>query len=150
LRGDVSTESVWYKEGLRFSCEQCGTCCRGAGYVWLDLPTIAAIAEYLKLSPEDFTRKYVRRVGTRLSLIEKPNYDCIVWDEQKGCIIYEVRPLQCRTFPFWHENLESPDAWRGVSRRCRGVGKGDAYSVQQIHRIRDGEAEASASALSPA
>ena len=37
-------------------------------------------------------------------------YDCVFLKEdpergRKTCSIYPVRPLQCRTWPFWPENL---------------------------------------------
>ena len=32
----VSSDSLWYKDGLAFTCTQCGNCCTGGpGYVWL-------------------------------------------------------------------------------------------------------------------
>lgn len=143
----MSSDPVWYQDGLRFACEQCGGCCRGPGYVWLNEARIKAMADYLRMSSEEFTSKFVRRIGARLSLTEKPDYDCVFWEGGPGCVVYDVRPRQCRTFPFWPENIESPSAWRGVGRRCPGVGHGNLYSVEQIHRVRDGKAEASVAEL---
>ena len=68
-------------------------------------PEIEAIAGFLGISIAEFGRRYLRRVGGSLSLTEKPNHDCIFWDD--GCTVYPVRPTQCRTFPFWPENLET-------------------------------------------
>lgn len=54
-------------------------------------------------STDAFIRKYTRQVGHRFSLIEKPwgdgEHACIFFAGQ--CMIYDVRPKQCRTFPFW-------------------------------------------------
>jgi len=147
LPDETSTESVWYQDGLRFACEQCGDCCRGPGYVWLSEARIKALADCLQVSPNEFTSKFVRRVGARLSLTEKPNYDCVFWEDGEGCVVYDARPRQCRTFPFWPENIESASAWRDIGRRCPGVGKGHLYSVEQIRRVQDGKAEASVAAL---
>ena len=29
----------------------------------------------------------------------------------RACTVYPVRPLQCRTWPFWPENLSSKQSW---------------------------------------
>ena len=53
-------------------------------------PEVEAIAGFLGLSIPDFGRRYLRRIGGSLSLTEKPNHDCIFW--QNGCTVYSVRP----------------------------------------------------------
>jgi Fe-S-cluster containining protein len=117
----------WYKEGLRFSCTQCGKCCTGSpGYVWIDESAIAEMAAYLNISAEQFTLLYTRKVGDRLSLKEDPEtYDCIFL-KGRACRIYEARPKQCRTFPWWKENLESRAAWAEAAKRCEGIGVEEA------------------------
>jgi Fe-S-cluster containining protein len=64
----------------------------------------------------------------QLSLKEKANYDCIFW--KNGCSVYEARPLQCRTFPFWPSILRSAGSWEAVS--CPGRGKGALHSMKEI------------------
>ena len=89
----------WYRKGLRFECSQCGDCCRGPGFVWVDASEIAALAGFLEISEETFGRTYLRRVEGSTALIDNPHMDCIFWDQ--GCTVYSARPKQCRTFPFW-------------------------------------------------
>lgn len=112
----------WYKDGLRFACTQCGQCCTGApGYVWIDEKEILEMALFLKISVEEFTRTYTRQVNGRLSLKEFPkSYDCIFL-RGKQCMLYGSRPRQCRTFPFWPENIESKKSWEETGKRCEGV-----------------------------
>jgi Fe-S-cluster containining protein len=126
-------ETPWYRDGLRFSCTQCGNCCTGApGYVWVDPEEIARLAGSLGLETEAFSRKYVRRVGNRLSLIERANGDCVFWRSDQGCTVYDARPVQCRTWPFWEENLETPADWKRVQRGCPGAGTGDFFPLEAI------------------
>jgi Fe-S-cluster containining protein len=99
-------------------------------------PEIEAVASFLGLTIDDFGRRYLRRIGRSLSLTEKPNHDCIFWDD--GCTVYEARPTQCRTFPFWPENLETEGAWEAVSRQCPGVGQGKHYELVEIRRLSGG------------
>jgi len=48
-----------------------------------------------------------------------------------------VRPLQCRTWPFWRSNLEQ-SAWEGPVRACcPGIGTGTLHSAEQVDAIAD-------------
>lgn len=127
----------WYAGGLRFECTQCGACCAGApGYVWVDTREIAAIAAHLGLAVEAFTRRHTRRVGLRLSLLELPGGDCEFLvrqaDGRTRCAIHAVRPLQCRTWPFWKSNLESRADWAAAGRECPGIDQGAHHPLPVI------------------
>ena len=131
----------WYREGLRFECTQCGDCCTGApGYVWVTHAETEKIARFLDLTPTKFRKEYVRKVGRRYSLIERANGDCIFFNQ--GCTVYPARPKQCRTFPFWPENLNSGKAWEKLESECPGTGKGKLYRLEDIELIRRGGDEA--------
>jgi Fe-S-cluster containining protein len=148
----------WYANGLRFTCSQCGNCCTGGpGYVWISDEEVARLAKKLRLSVEETLIRYCRRVGKRISLRESRNaqglYDCVFLVEQRverkladgqtitttlrTCTAYEARPLQCRTWPFWAENLEDEKAWRTAGRKCYGMGTGKEWSVEEIERIKN-------------
>lgn len=125
--------STWYQEGLAFRCTRCGHCCTGApGYVWVSHDEIRQLAEFRGEEVREFSSKFVRRVRNRHSLIEKPGGDCIFWDKEAGCTVYPARPVQCRTWPFWPENVESPEAWEQVCQVCPGSGHGRLYTVEEI------------------
>ena len=64
------------------------------------------------------------------SIREDETGRCIYYEN--GCSIYPVRPLQCRTFPFWPEYLRSPESWDEAARRCPGVNQGRIYSKAEI------------------
>lgn len=126
-------EKPWYRDGLAFECTRCGACCTGApGYVWVTPEEIADLAGHLGLAIEAFSRRYVRQVGGRLSLIERPNGDCIFWERAAGCTVYPARPAQCRTWPFWPENLETPADWERTVGACPGAGRGRFFSLEEI------------------
>jgi Fe-S-cluster containining protein len=156
---ESETELPWYGGGLRFTCTQCGNCCTGGpGYVWISNVEIQRLADHLKLTTRQVIRKYLRKIGSRYSLKENRNargeYDCIFLTEEKraprngeqivytkrGCSIYPVRPLQCRTWPFWDGNLISPEAWRNSSERCHGMNNGSrVFSMKEIESLRDAQ-----------
>ncbi len=127
----------WYKEGLRFKCTGCGQCCTGSpGYVWIKEEEAQLMASALQISLEEFVRKYTRRVGNQISLRENPrNFDC-VFLEGKQCKVYSARPKQCRTFPWWKENVETQALWKEASDRCEGINHPDAplISLEEIQK----------------
>lgn len=133
----------WYApQGLCFTCTGCGNCCRGpeTGYVFVEAPEIEALAKRLNLSLDEFGRTYLRQVSKgRISLTEKPNLDCIFWSEAGGCAVYEDRPIQCRTFPFWPEVIESPEAWDEEADHCKGMNHGRRYTPQEMERLANNE-----------
>jgi Fe-S-cluster containining protein len=123
----------WYHEGLAFTCTRCGACCTGApGYVWVSIDEIEDLARHRGETLEQFSAKFVRQVGTHHSLVERPNGDCIFWDRQAGCTVYAARPAQCRAWPFWPENLETPEQWQRIERICPGAGQGQMHTLDQI------------------
>jgi Fe-S-cluster containining protein len=102
--------------------------------VFLSPGDLRRLAASLAMPESSFIQVYCRwiREGERehLSLKERANFDCIFWKE--GCTVYQVRPLQCRTFPFWPRNLDSPEDWERVSRECPGAGRGDLHEAKEI------------------
>lgn len=138
----VGTKSKWYIRGLNFECARCGRCCSGPGegYIWVSRPEIEFIADYLKMPVAQVRKKYLRRIGLRTSIIEDPaNKDCIFLERSRGgrfCRIYEVRPNQCRTWPFWSNNLKNINTWNEAAKRCSGINRGRRYSCEEIEKIR--------------
>lgn len=126
----------WYKEGLRFKCTGCGKCCTGSpGYVWLSEEDITRLVSFLKISRSDFLKKYTRRIGQNISLLEdKISYDCVFLKEGRFCTVYEARPKQCSKFPWWKENVKTPEAWEEEAERCEGINHNEAplISLKEI------------------
>ncbi len=131
----ASTEtSVWYADGLRFTCTRCGACCTGApGYVWVTDEELERIAEFLGCDVREVRHRYTKRARAGRTLIEQENGDCVFYDRQgKACTIYPVRPVQCRTWPFWPGNVANPQAWAATCQICPGAGRGRLHSADEI------------------
>jgi Fe-S-cluster containining protein len=126
----------WYKDGLRFQCTGCGDCCTGApGFVWVNKEDIAALAAEVELDVAEFEERYVRQIGVRKSLIEYDNGDCVFFDgKTRKCRVYVARPRQCRTWPFWDSNIQTPEAWAETCRVCPGSGNGPLYQLEAIEQ----------------
>ncbi|MBS0629777.1 MAG: YkgJ family cysteine cluster protein [Verrucomicrobia bacterium] len=112
----------WYKDGLPFKCTGCGMCCTGSpGFVWVSEEEIVEMAKALDIPVLDFAKRYCRLVEGEISLKEDPeNFDCVFLKDKK-CLVYKARPKQCRTFPFWRENLRTKEDWEETAQRCEGI-----------------------------
>lgn len=124
------------KTGVRFECQGSGRCCvsrGGYGFVYLSKEDRRALAKQLNLTTSQFTRRYCTKTEGWFHLREQGK-DC-VFLEGSRCRVYEARPTQCRTWPFWPENMNAR-AWnRDVLKFCPGVGKGKWYSPQEISAL---------------
>ncbi len=87
------------------SCE--GNCCIGeSGYIWISIDEIDILAQYLNLSIQETVDKYLFKAKYKYSIkekqISKDSFACVFFDlDKKQCSIYDARPKQCKTFPFW-------------------------------------------------
>ena len=101
------------------------------------------MAEYLEVTVKEFFERYTRTVEGRPSLDEikrsRGQFDCIFlrWDEEgkSQCSIYPVRPTQCRTWPFWPENIRSRRDWEAAAKTCPGMACSDGNFVP-VERVR--------------
>ena len=104
--------NIMREEGFTYSfnpnaCETCeGRCCTGeSGYIYVTKDEIIKIAQLLELEVNEFVKKYLFKKGYKYSIREmmhNDSYECVFYNrESNGCNIYDARPLQCKTFPFW-------------------------------------------------
>jgi hypothetical protein len=123
----------WFAEGLKFKCTGCGKCCTGSpGYVYLSHQDLENLSNHFGITQEEFTQKYCRFIDGQYALLEKPEpYDCIFL-EKNQCTVYEARPIQCKTFPWWVYHLREPRDWEQAAKRCEGINHPDAELVPSL------------------
>jgi len=125
MKSSIISEDGYSYQFSPSACDTCGgACCTGAsGYIWVKYPEIEKMADFLNLTIEEFASSYLKKVKHRYSLIEKRldenNFACIFFNnELKQCSIYDVRPRQCRTFPFWETFKNNEEE---VKNECPGI-----------------------------
>jgi Fe-S-cluster containining protein len=138
--------------GLRFGCTMCGNCCSGPpGFVLFTEAEGRAISERLGISYERFLAEYTEDTPRGRSIREKPGprgFDCVLLDRDSipgkaVCGVYELRPAQCRTWPFWPHLLRSRDDWVRAKATCPGLDAGRLYAPEEIRIIRDNQTQGS-------
>lgn len=131
-------KSKWYSEGIRFECQGSGKCCssRGEyGFVYLTKDDVLAASKALRMKPAKFIEEHCQYDEGQLCLKDDPaSPDCIFLDGNR-CDIYEGRPMQCRTWPFWPEVMNAKSWSKNVQEFCPGVDKGRLYSQEEIESI---------------
>ena len=129
-------KTQFYESGLNFSCKRCSACCRyEPGFVFLSDEDLIKLCKVLKLDRKSLLAVYCRWVtdwkgDEALSLKEKSNKDCIMWNN--GCTVYDARPFQCVSFPFWESILTSKEAWKIAGSDCPGIDTGALHTKETI------------------
>lgn len=142
--------------GLRFSCTMCGNCCTGPeGYVLLSDAEASALAQRFQITLDEFFERYTHPTHHGRSLREvatektpQPVAASMVWrdcvfldrDTIPGkaiCSVYDARPGQCKSWPFWPSNLKDQASWERTKRTCPGTDTGTLVPVEQIRIQRD-------------
>ncbi|GAB4379067.1 MAG: hypothetical protein Kow0042_28060 [Calditrichia bacterium] len=123
------------KSGLKFECLECGECCRlPGGRVEVSIAEAQGIAHYLNVGFSEFLDEYCQMTEEGISLKDSEELHCVFLEDNR-CRIYPIRPLQCRTFPFWPENLKSAYRWIGVKTFCPGINRGKHFSPEFIESV---------------
>ncbi|MCF8067815.1 MAG: YkgJ family cysteine cluster protein [Desulfobacterales bacterium] len=121
----------FFDTGIRFECRQCGTCCTGEpGSVLVSAEEVSAISAFLKIEVWAFIERYLYPFRGSFSIREHPDGRCLFYEN--GCTIYPVRPTQCKTYPFWFNNMRSKDRWIKTTRECPGIGQGRLFIKEDL------------------
>ncbi len=129
--GIETHQSYFFDNGLYFKCKQCGTCCTGSpGIVRVKQDEIENIAGFLSVPVQEFMQENICSYGPGYSIREHQDGRCYFFNDQ--CDIYDVRPVQCRTFPFWFKHLRNKASWIKIAKECPGIGQGKYYSKEKI------------------
>lgn len=123
-------------QGIRFVClPGCSNCCSiPDGFVFLSEQEARRIAYDLEMDFTEFKNFFIREIDDQLALVDGEDEAC-VFLEKGRCMIYEQRPLQCRTFPFWKENMETAKRWQQTKQVCPGIDQGRLFSKEEIGEI---------------
>lgn len=125
---------------LRFSCTECGECCRRPGVVVLASDEMEAIAAHLGVSVQTLIEECAIEPRGDVWWIRLRNNPCPLLVEDR-CSVHAVKPRQCRAYPFWPEIVGSFESWKEEAAICPGIGRGQEWSdaqVQQMLELLDG------------
>ncbi len=136
---DMTDKPKFYQDGLRFECLQCGNCCRQpGGIVEVSEEEISEMSHALRIESYSFKQQFCRPDTNQWQLKAHDDGACIFLKDNR-CILYDSRPLQCRTFPFWPENLKSHYRWKQLKQLCPGIDKGRIVDVQEIQVLKNSQ-----------
>jgi len=124
--------------GLKFECTECGKCCTRRGkyaHVYVTDEDVRGMAELRGLSVRSFRRRFTFTDELGWTQIRFDEHVCPFLDVTTNrCTVYEARPVQCRTFPFWDEMVDEHGWTESARTLCEGLDRGT------VHRREDVEA----------
>ena len=131
----TAVKKWWEKEAPRFECQpDCFKCCAKPGIVYFDKKSIENASKITKLSPAQFRKEFLKRNdGQWVHEVEDRNPCAFLTPE--GCSIHFGKPIQCRSYPFWSENMTSKAMWKLVGGFCPGIGSGPHIAVTTIRNF---------------
>ena len=124
------------EKGIRFECQGSGNCCVSRdtyGFVYLSKKDIKKLSIGFKTTEQNFTKNYCQKTDGFIHLkeLKKNNGNCIFLKDNR-CTVYKSRPIQCRTWPFWPENMNTKTWNNDIAKNCPGVGKGKVKTKNEI------------------
>ena len=136
-RARIMSDKPWFSNGLRFECQRCGRCCTNRGgyaFVYLTEADTARLAGFLGLERDEFVARHCEEVEGRVTL-RTDSPQCAFLREDRTCAVHPARPHQCRSWPFWRENLEAATWRREIEPLCPGLGQGPLHTAEEIEAI---------------
>ena len=91
------------------------------------------MAQSLDMPTSVFTKKHCQKTEGVYHLADGVEGRCLFL-EGKQCGVYEGRPTQCRTWPFWPEVMNAKTWKKEVKAFCPGVGKGRTWTKEEIEQ----------------
>ena len=137
---NIITKNTPLKEALKLAAPcRCNTCNHGCtmGSGSLVGDDLKSIARFLGISEEELKKGFLEEVELfnkklmRPKLIReksKPYGRCIFFDDEKGCTIHEVKPLECKTSINCKDYGEDLSVWFMVNHI---IDTNDAESIRQ-------------------
>ena len=125
----------WKKENIRFECQSdCFKCCLQPGVIYFSAEDIRRVSKYMELAPEKLQAGYLKKEGGQWLINVEADTPCPFLSRQ-GCVIHKAKPEQCRTYPFWRENLSSKTQWKSAAEFCPGIGLGPMIPPETIKDV---------------
>ena len=85
----------------------------------LDLETRVFEARFVATAPDPNEAGALRPTLRQRS--EGEGGRCVLLEGSRDCSVYDVRPKQCATYPFWPSVLESPEGFERARATCPGI-----------------------------
>ncbi len=142
LKSEKAKGAWWNTQDVHFSCSGCGKCCLNEGSVWLNVDECADLCFHLDEPIQSVADKYFSDYmpgWAKLKNVQVQSKDegvtrdgCVFLDDEgKKCTIYEARPIQCRTYPWWPRLLLNESAYSNEAVTPDFIAEGRHWSAAE-------------------
>ena len=82
---------------------------------------VTSLSTYLHMDEAAFRSRFLLPRGDRLA--SGTDERCVFLEDgaSTSCAVYPARPTKCRTWPYWPELLDDPEALRRAREICPGI-----------------------------
>lgn len=91
------------------------------GYVYLNSKEVRAMSALLGMKEKDFKKLYTDWMPIVGHSLKTPLEGGCIFLKNGKCAVYEARPSQCRTFPYWKDILKDEEELERVAGYCKGI-----------------------------
>ncbi|MGD2124441.1 MAG: YkgJ family cysteine cluster protein [Desulfobacteraceae bacterium] len=120
-----------------FECKKCGTCCYGEGGTTVQIEEIDRIAGFLEILRQAFISQFCHEENNKISIKTGPDGYCILYDQERLCLIHPVKPRLCALWPFYPALLKDKETWEMAKEACPGINPDCSFEefVRQGRRL---------------
>lgn len=149
FKKDTLIMAFYHSKPIRFKCTECSRCCYGGKYAYVRASSqeIEKIISFMNINADTFKADYLIKLvdngyGIRMKItviaqaLNKKG-PCMLLSAKGKCSVYPVRPMQCRTYPFWSEILISEAKWNSEIERCEGIQQGEIIETEYIEQQKE-------------
>lgn len=117
----------WFDSSVAFACTACGKCCKSRNTrVFVNPSEVEELATAKSVPVPEFLRKFTDTLidsngRSLVTLKGHPKKPQCIFLEGNACTVYNVRPTQCRTYPFWPQHMIGAAEWRAEAVNCEGI-----------------------------
>jgi Fe-S-cluster containining protein len=118
-----------HPRGVRFQCQRCATCCGDTGTRVRHILLLRLEADRISKTRSQPIKEFARRIKDHepyVYEVRKTSEGKCVFLMGNDCLIYALRPLICRFYPFELKTTENGKHEFSYTEECKGVGKGGA------------------------
>ena len=119
----------WFDKAISFACTSCGKCCKSYKNqikVYVNIAEALQISDHIDMDIKDFQQKYIeihydQDSNELISLKSNDTKSNCIFLKENQCSIYQVRPTQCRTYPYWPQIMLDKASWLEEAKACEGI-----------------------------
>lgn len=91
------------------------------GYVYLNSKEVKALAVFLGMEEKQFKKQHTDWMPLIGHTLKTPRTGGCIFLKNGKCGVYDARPSQCRSFPYWKDIMKESAELERAAGYCKGI-----------------------------